>query len=80
MELSEVDTGLNAFLAGRRGSGKVSIDFPKLLSRQLEGSREGHETTLENEVCCLTPVAVKVKALVTTDDFSRAFCLQMAFQ
>lgn len=85
MELSRVGTGLDSLLAEKWRVWKVSILSPKLLASEQSGSGRGwgwggwDTTTLGNEVRCLTPVAMKVKERVTTDDFSRAFCLQMAF-
>lgn len=66
---------------GGGGSGKVSLLPPGLLTSELRGCRRGAGTaTLGNEVWRLTPPAREVKELVTSGDFSRAFCLQMAFR
>lgn len=60
---------------------EVSLPSPQLLTSEPRGSGRGAATAaLGNEVCHLTPLALEVKKLVTTDDFSRAFCLHMAFQ
>lgn len=68
------------FQLGGGGSGKVGILSSSCEPAMLRGPGRGAGTTaLGSEVCHLTSLAMKVKELVTTDGFSRVFCLQMAF-
>lgn len=78
-ELSRVGTGLRSFQAGRRRVWRGGHPACEPASSEAPGRRRAPHTALGSEVRHLTSLAVKVKELVTTNGFSRVFCLQMAF-